>query len=275
MANKLSNSELIQLTTVRLECLLNDQSISVGTGFYFAFEKADRSFDRLTIITNKHVIKNSQNLTIYLTPFDKDKNPNYTSNFAATLNIREEDWIFHPDDEIDLCILPFSKFYDSLVSNKGEFYIYPYSKEYLADYNKLEELSAIETITMIGYPNGIWDKTNNIPVIRQGITASHPKLNYNNKPEILIDCSCYPGSSGSPILIFNQGGHTTKEGHFDIQGRLILLGILYAGPQYTINGEIISVPISTLPNLYTSTKVQLNLGNVIKSEKILDFDKMF
>lgn len=272
---KISNTELIQHTTVRLECLLNDDSVSVGTGFYFAFEKGENGWDRLTIITNKHVIKNSLNLTIYLTPFDTENLPNYTANFATTLNISEKDWIFHPDEIVDLCILPFEKFHASLVSEKGDFFIYAYNKEYLADYDKLENLSAIETITMIGYPNGIWDKTNNTPVIRQGISASHPKLNYNGKAEILIDCSCFPGSSGSPILIFNPGGHTTKEGHFDMQGRLILLGVLYAGPQYELNGEIVAVPISTLPNLYTSTKVQLNLGYIIKSEKILDFDKMF
>lgn len=110
MTNKLSNTELIQHTTVRLECLLNDNSLSVGTGFYFAFEKGENSWDRLTIITNKHVVKNSTKLTVYLTPFDDDKQPNYAANFSTTLNINEASWIFHPDDKIDLCILPFDKF---------------------------------------------------------------------------------------------------------------------------------------------------------------------
>lgn len=168
-----------------------------------------------------------------------------------------------------------TNFYDNLLSEKGEFFIYAYNKEYLADKEKLESLSGIETITMIGYPNGIWDKTNNIPVIRQGISASHPKLNYNRKAEVLIDCSCFPGSSGSPILVFNPGGHTTKEGHFDMKGRLILLGVLYAGPQYQADGKIVARPISTLPNLFTLTSIPLNLGYVIKSEKILDFDSLF
>ena len=140
MANKISNTELIQHTTVRLECLLIDNSISVGTGFYFAFEKGKNSWDRLTIITNKHVIKDSQNLTIYLTPSDTDKLPNYTANFSTTLNISEKDWIFHPDGNIDLCILPFSNLYDNLVFDKGDLFIYAYNKEYLADSDKLENL---------------------------------------------------------------------------------------------------------------------------------------
>jgi len=272
---KLSNTELIQHTTVRLECSLKDGSVSVGTGFYFAFEKKENSWNKLVIVTNRHVVEDSVKLTIYLTPYDENRNPDYTSNFATTLDIQESDWIAHPDCNIDLCILPFDIFYDSLVDRVGNFYLFAYNKEYLADIQKLESLSAIETITMIGYPNGIWDQTNNIPVIRQGITASHPKLNYNGKSEILIDCACFPGSSGSPVLVFNLGGHTTKEGDFDMQGRLILLGILYAGPQYQVDGEIVVQPISTLPTLKALTNITLNLGFIIKSEKLLDFEGLF
>jgi hypothetical protein len=275
MSDKISNTEILQHTTVRLECMLINNTISVGTGFYFAFQKNKDSWDRLVIMTNKHVVKNSKNLTIYLTPLNDKNQPDYIANFSTTLNISESDWIFHPDDNVDLCILPFDKFYDDLVSKKGDFFIFPFSKEYLADDEKLESLSAIETITMIGYPNGIWDRTNNIPVIRQGITASHPKLDYNGKAEILIDCSCFGGSSGSPVLVFNLGGHTTKEGHFDLQGRLILLGVLYAGPQVQVEGNIITKPISTFPNIYSQTAMPLNLGYIIKSEKILDFDVLF
>ncbi|MEJ7683096.1 MAG: hypothetical protein WKG06_35625 [Segetibacter sp.] len=67
------------------------------------------------------------------------------------MNIGQSDWIFHPDDDIDLCILPFDKFYGNLILRHGEFFIFAYNSEYLADNAKLETLRAIETITMIGY----------------------------------------------------------------------------------------------------------------------------
>ncbi|HEX8637645.1 MAG TPA: hypothetical protein VF692_06260 [Pyrinomonadaceae bacterium] len=59
-----------------------------------------------------------------------------------------------------------------------------------------------------------------------------------------------------------------------MQGRLILLGVLYAGPQFEADGEIIVQPIQTVPNLISMTRIPLNLGYVIKSEKILDFEDL-
>jgi len=58
---------------------------------------------------------------------------------------------------------------------------------------QLGELSAIEDIIMIGYPDGIWDSINNQPIIRRGITATQPKNNFNGKQEFLIDAACFPG----------------------------------------------------------------------------------
>lgn len=36
-----------------------------------------------------------------------------------------------------------------------------------------------------------------------GSTASHPAYNYNNRNEFVIDCACYPGSSGSQVMLYN------------------------------------------------------------------------
>jgi len=57
---------------------------------------------------------------------------------------------------------------------------------------------------MIGYPNGLWDHVNNLPLIRRGITASHPGVDYQiegqNGPGVtVIDMACFPDSSGSPV----------------------------------------------------------------------------
>ena len=128
---------------------------------------------------------------------------------------------------------------------------------------------------MIGYPNGIWDVKNNMPIVRRGITATNPKLDYNGLPIFVIDCACFPGSSGSPVLIFNQGGYTDAKGNTMVGGtRVILMGILFAGPQHVAEGEIqtIDVPLQQIP--ISLSRIPNNLGFVVKSSKILDFKAM-
>ena len=58
----------------------------------------------------------------------------------------------------------------------------------------------VEDVLMIGYPNGLWDTTHNMPIIRRGTIATDIKLDYNEKKEFVIDAACFPGSSGSPVL---------------------------------------------------------------------------
>lgn len=78
----------------------------------------------------------------------------------------------------------------------------------LSDIPSKEEIvntiSRIEDITVVGYPDGIWDSYNNMPIVRKGITATSLQLDFNNEPKFLIDAAIYGGSSGSPVYIFNQ-----------------------------------------------------------------------
>jgi hypothetical protein len=141
---------------------------------------------------------------------------------------------------------------------------------------EFDDMVLMEEITMVGYPNGIWDSVNNMPVFRRGITATHPNLDWNGKPEFLIDAACFPGSSGSPVFLFNQLGFATKTGGMTIgPGRLKLLGILYAGPQHTVSGEvkIVTVPTQNVPMAISS--IPNNLGMVIKATKLDAFEQFF
>ena len=92
----------------------------------------------------------------------------------------------------------------------------------------------------------------------------------------MIDAACFPGSSGSPVFIFNEGGYRDKKGTMHLgASRLLLLGVLYAGPQYTVEGEIkiINMPVSQKP-IAIST-IPNNLGLVLKVERILELEELF
>jgi hypothetical protein len=137
----------------------------------------------------------------------------------------------------------------------------------------LAELSALEEILMIGYPNGIWDATNNMPIFRRGITATHPNIDYEGRKEFLIDAACFPGSSGSPVFLFNTSGWTDRKGNIKMGGpRVKLLGLLYAGPQYTATGEVRIVNVPTQQRAIALSSIPNNLGLVIKASRLREVD---
>lgn len=125
---------------------------------------------------------------------------------------------------------------------------------------------------MIGYPNGIWDSKHNLPLIRKGITSTHPKYEFNGKPEFLIDAACFPGSSGSPVFLANLGMYFDKKGNTVVGTRLGLLGVLYAGPQHTAQGDVRIVPVPTNQKAVSVSAIPNNLGMVIQVKKIKDFE---
>ena len=59
-------------------------------------------------------------------------------------------------------------------------------------------LTALEDVVIVGYPDNIWDSVNNL-----GVTATHPKIDYEGRSEFLI-AAIYPGSSGSPVFLYNR-----------------------------------------------------------------------
>ena len=159
--------------------------------------------------------------------------------------------------------------------NKRAFFI-PMDNNLIPSNQELLDLRLVEDILMVGYPNGLWDEVNNMPLFRKGITSSHPSLDWNGKSEMLIDAACFPGSSGSPVFLFNEGGYVDRKGTTHMgSSRVKLLGILYAGPQHTAKGEIkiVTVPTSVAPMAVTG--VPNNIGIVIKSIKLDELNKIF
>lgn len=273
----LTPSEMLMYSTIRIECIDSNGNPSTGTGFFFSFlENQNTKTNVPVIITNKHVIDNNVSGKLLFTLSDNDGKP--MDKFHHTFNITDfrNAWTYHPDPEVDLCAMPIAQIINILTSlNKRPFFI-PFGKNLIPTKEQLEDLSAMEELVMVGYPNGIWDNVNNQPILRKGITATHPNKDYCGKKEFMADIASFPGSSGSPVLIFNQNGYQDKKGNIFMGGsRILLMGVLYAGPQYTTTGEIkiltiptkqIPIPISRIPN---------NLGMIIKSERIMELENLF
>lgn len=93
----------------------------------------------------------------------------------------------------------------------------------------------------------------------------------------LADIACFPGSSGSPIYILNEGSFFDKQGTVHLaKTRLLLLGILFAGPQYDAQGDIQirAIPTSTKVVGISNTRIMANLGYYVKAHELNEFQKM-
>lgn len=265
--------EQLCFSTVRIETRDVDNNCYSGTGFFFNLSVDDKVVP--VIITNKHVVNGMTRGQFVLTEQDKDGNPMYKQHFPIVIEHNfEKYWIRHPDSNIDLCVMPINPIIESVYEQYGKTLFHKsFDNSLIPIAEQLLEIDTAEEIFMIGYPNGLWDSVNNMPIVRRGTMATNISLNHNGKREFVIDAACFPGSSGSPVILFNKGGYTDKRGNLNWgKGRLMLLGILYAGPQLTVTGEI---EIVTVPNLQQKplavSHIPNNLGYIIKSDAILDF----
>ena len=268
----LSIMEQLCFSTTRIETKDADGNSYSGTGFYFSYKLDDRRIMPF-IVTNKHVVRGMTTGMFQLTKADTNGNPIHKEHFQIQIDQFEQGWLFHPDNNVDLCVFPLAQI-TILAQLQGISLFYRTLDESLIpNLETIKTLDAVEDIIMIGYPNGLWDSVNNMPLIRKGITSTDIKLDYEGRKEFLIDAACFPGSSGSPVLICDVGGYRDKQGNLNWGcSRVLLLGVLYAGPQLTVTGDI---KVVTIPNVrhkaLAVSHIPNNLGYIIKSERIMDF----
>lgn len=253
-------TEQLLFSTIRLQT-----SQGIGTGFYFLFEM-DSTKKVPVFITNKHVINNLDEVTFSL-HFAEEGQP---SREVITITYKS-DWKFH--NKYDLAFTFTNPLFEQIKREYGkDIFLIPLTENLIWNNEKLENLSAVENVLMCGYPIGLYDEKNVLPLIRSGVTASHPATDFNGKKIGVVDMACFPGSSGSPILIVNEGSYTDKKKNAIVIGsRVIFLGILFSGPIYNSEGKIVIREIPTRQEVISLTPQMINLGYYIKSEVILDF----
>ena len=270
MITPVSITEQLLFTTVRIIAEEESGSEGVGTGFFFD-ATVDQTRILPLIVTNKHVVQNARTGRFQLHEAD-DSGPQLRPlgrSFEIQLSNFESYWVGHPDTSVDLCAMPFEPIRVQAEASGRRIFRLAFGESLIWPESKLAELNAVEDIFMVGYPIGLWDETNNLPLIRRGITASHPAVDFNGRPEFVIDAACFPGSSGSPVVLANIGSYYAKSGALFVGTRFALLGVLHAGPQMMAQGEIAVKPIPTKEMQIAQTPLMVHLGYVIKAREIL------
>lgn len=235
----------INFTTTIIHTIKNGNELGTATGFFY------KNNNTKYLVTNRHVVLDSsknhypnklklilhkgfydslnQNHDIYVSLFDKQGN---------------ELWIEHPNYsklKCDIVAIPFNK----LTLEDNNYIKFQDTKllTFSSTQTKIYETNPFGDIVVVGYPKGIYDKNNNLPIYRKAMIASQYGVNFEAKPYFLIDAKLHPGTSGSPVVnsfhtLYTEKG--TPEGYqlFGIVSAAIGLDLYVVWYSYLID-EII------------------------------------
>ena len=279
-APRLYLADFLSYLTIRI-CSQMDQGFSTGTGFFFDFLINDGSGRSIpALITNKHVVDGCTETKLQFTVAKNGLPSSETVEFCFNPTINS--WFSHPDASVDLCALPILPIINHFKDQGIELFIMSLNRSHIAKPDFLKNVTQLDDVVMIGYPDGIWDSVNNQPIFRKGVFATKPNVNYNGKREFIIDMPVYGGSSGSPVLIASDSPRFDRSrGNALVVANapmVVLVGVVYATFLHGEFGRLEAVPIPTLSSqtgIFTHISLPNNLGLVISASRLLEMEDMF
>jgi hypothetical protein len=260
-------SEQMMYSTIRLEVTRADDQVSYGTAFRYSCTINGLVYN--LIVTAKHNFEQAR--AVRMRFHRCNQLPDYKGQLihdCYEIIVEELDgkFLFHPHEEIDLAALDFTPIHRAALENNTPIFSPNADEACIHDDHWLaNNLSMVEELIMPGYPLAIFDDANNFPIFRRGTTASHPYVDFKNKPLGAIDIACHPGSSGSPVCIINEKKQWNGKSK-EIVGvkKPILLGVLTDGVTYP-GANIAKLP--TQKNDF-GAHTPINLGYYTKAKEV-------
>lgn len=202
------------------------------------------------LVTNYHAVKNAKRVVVEFVERQGDL-PDTTKKLFVEID--NSLLLKHSDETIDIAAAPLGPLLNSREAIGRPLFFRSIDSGLIPKPDVLSELAAMEEIVFIGYPSGLRDEKNSTPLIRRGITSTPVWNDFQGSPHFLIDAGVFPGSSGSPVFILNQGAYATKLG-LNIGSRILFLGVLS----------------ETMVRQSTSD-VYLGIGKVLRSDVLAQF----
>lgn len=266
--------ETLAYSTVLIEFVNDDGSRGSGTGFFAELEPNKETHEpMLVLVTNKHVVGSATCLTLVFT-VGKNGEPT-DGKYQVSLDGFRPLWVFHPDPDVDLCVLPLTAVLSVAQRAGKELMISPFSVQQIAGKDDYQKMIHGEDVYMIGYPDGIKDQANNQPIFRRGVLATSPRFDFNGGgPHFLVDMAVFPGSSGSPVVSIRYGMcvDTLRLVYRGFKkGKILLLGVVCATHLHDSMGEVMEIPSA---NRLALTQIPNNLGVVVKVDRIIEMEAL-
>lgn len=276
---QMSLPELLSYSTVPVSALSAEGiTLGTGTGFVVNFHDSENNPCPM-LIANKHVITNGERIELIFSVCGPDGLPTReTYRYEASTN--DLHIFFHPvdADDCDVCAISISHIHREAQKHGKELMVFPLHLCNVEDDPLACATGPLSQLYMIGYPRGMRDNVNNQPIFRTGIAATNPRLDFDGKKMFYVDMAVFPGSSGSPVVLYNNGSILNPYNRsvtIDGQARYVLLGLI--SQQSRTFDEVIYVNPQTAndPDMKAYALVPMNLGYVIKAERILELQNVF
>lgn len=184
--------------TVRVDTVLADGSLGSGTAFVIEHPHA-RGRSRF-VVTNRHLVEGVQRGALVFTRAHNGQ-PLIGQRFQIDIEDFPQAWFCHPQPEVDLALVPLRPLLEAAQAQGVELYVQPIDSRTMPDAAASAAFDALEDVLFVGYPSGVWDQVNALPILRRGSTATALALDFEGRAEFLIDAAVYPGSSGSPVFV--------------------------------------------------------------------------
>jgi S1-C subfamily serine protease len=270
MARKRTLMEINSLTkkllfnTIRVDTVLEDGSEGSGTAFVVAH--AHPRGTHTFIVTNRHLVDGVRRGGLV---FTQKKNGQPALGVRFQLNIEDfpQAWFMHPDPEVDLAIIPMRPLEQAARDQGVELYYHVIDSRLAPDAAQLRALDALEEVLFVGYPSGVWDQVNLMPILRRRTTATPMALDFEGRPEFLIDAAVYPGSSGSPVFVYQPDPLRPSQS----AGRKFLFAGVVAAVFFREEANhLVPVPVPANNTSMVMGSEMIDLGLVIKAQAVID-----
>ncbi len=260
-------AENLLFTTVRIHWSSKPEELHTGTGFFYAYRNGDEA--RLFIVTNRHVVDGAKDTTITFHTAH-DGSVQLGKPFELTVVGADKYWYASKDPNVDLAIGDAGQLFQALQVKGVKPFWKHVDQSLTLDSKTVAQLDALEEVVFVGYPAPVWDTHNFLPVIRRGITATPVAIDYLGQKQFLVDASVFPGSSGSPVFLFNKGAYADRNGGTTIGSRIIFLGVIAAvHQQQEVNKlQFLPLPTGQVPAVVSNRLI--NLGIVFRASTVVD-----